>query len=214
MLYAWNEHRNKIRPQRGEGAVCPYCQGKVIAVCGEINIHHWRHDRTANCDPWKEHETEWHREWKLNFSEEWRENIIIKNGEKHIADIYTDFGVVLELQNSSISTGTIRIREKFYGKMIWLVNAEQFQGNFVIRSEVTSNLRKLKQNYEYQYNDIADYDDGLEERRGDIRTVGNEIENLQRNLKWEQNKLGNFFKLKVNFNERFESYINSNYYLS
>ncbi|WP_297098563.1 hypothetical protein [uncultured Draconibacterium sp.] len=214
MLYAKDERNNKIKPYKGRIAKCPYCHEKVIAVCGEINIHHWRHDRSADCDPWKEHETEWHREWKQEFPEGWRESIILKNGEKHIADVHTDRGVVLELQNSSISTSTIRIRENFYDKMIWLVNADYFKDNFMIRSEVTSRLRKLKYNYEYQINDISDYDDRLEERREDIRKVGQKIESLQRKLEWEQDKLDKFQKFKENFEERFEIYINSGCYLS
>lgn len=212
MLYAWDKNNTKIRPQKGESAICPYCLEKVVAVCGQINIHHWRHDKLANCDPWKEHETEWHREWKKNFSAKWRENIIVRNGEKHIADIFTDLGLVLELQNSSISTGTILIREDFYNKMIWLINAEQFKDNFVIRSEVTSRLRNLKHQYEYQYNDVAKFEDRLDERREDLKKVDRKIKNLQRKLNWEQDKLDDFNDFKKVFAENFEAYINSGFY--
>jgi len=30
-------------PYKGGRAFCLFCNETVIAVCGEINIHHWRH---------------------------------------------------------------------------------------------------------------------------------------------------------------------------
>ncbi len=57
-----------------------------------------------SCDPWWENETEWHRKWKGNFAEEWQE-VILTDGitdEKHIADIRTPYGLVVEFQHSHI----------------------------------------------------------------------------------------------------------------
>ena len=119
MLIALDAQNKRIIPEKGKSGICPFCQGKVIAACGEINIHHWRHERLTKCDPWKEHETDWHRGWKERFPADWRETIITKDGEKHIADIMTDKGLIIEFQNSSISSTTIEIRESFYENMIW-----------------------------------------------------------------------------------------------
>lgn len=90
----------------------------MIAKCGSTKVWHWAH-RQRDCDRWSEGESEWHRSWKALFPEAWQEVVI---GE-HRADLLTPFGVI-ELQNSPISAETIREREAFYGRMIWIVNAE------------------------------------------------------------------------------------------
>lgn len=162
MLYALDQNNNKIRPTKGIDAKCLFCFDKVIAACGQINIHHWRHDSFINCDPWKEHETEWHRQWKEEFPENWREIIITSNDEKHIADIQTESGLVLELQNSSISSTTIQIRENFYGKMVWLINASHFSDNFSIQSLVKSRLRYINTNHEHNLSAGNFIDESLE----------------------------------------------------
>lgn len=118
MLIAINHKGNRIYPEKGKVGNCQFCSEPVRAFCGDINIHHWRHEKLSNCDNWKEHETEWHREWKNEFPKEWQEVLISQNNEVHIADIKTPSGLVLELQNSSISSSTIRIRENFYGNII------------------------------------------------------------------------------------------------
>ena len=51
---------------------------------------------------------------------------ICKDEKWHIADIYTNSEVVIELQYSSIDKQTIRAREAFYGeRMLWLLNKRQ-----------------------------------------------------------------------------------------
>jgi hypothetical protein len=49
---------------------------------------------------------------------------------EHRADIVGSDGIVIELQNSAISSAEIIERERFYGKMVWLVNGGSFLGNF------------------------------------------------------------------------------------
>jgi len=61
-----------------KGATCPYCNELVIAKCGEINKWHWCHVNLEECDSWKGPETEWHLDWKGNFTEEQQEVIIEK----------------------------------------------------------------------------------------------------------------------------------------
>lgn len=170
MLYALDEIGNRIKPLKNGKGICPICKHKVQAVCGAINIHHWRHEPNPNCDSWYEHETEWHRQWKKVFPEDWQEVVIIKNDEIHRADIKTKTGLVLELQNSSILADIIEERELFYEKMAWLINAERFKDNFKIKSIVNSKLREIEA---YYYNFHIDVTILLE--------INDEIENI--NLK-------------------------------
>ena len=44
-------------------------------------------------------------------------------GEKHVADVKTPSGVVVEVQHSRISEDELRSREAFYDDMIWIVDA-------------------------------------------------------------------------------------------
>lgn len=113
-----NGSRSRALP--GWRGSCPHCGDEVIAKCGSTKIWHWAH-RQRDCDNWSEGESEWHRSWKKLFPENWQEVTI---GE-HRADVLTPFGVI-ELQNSPISAETIREREAFYGRMIWVVNAERW----------------------------------------------------------------------------------------
>jgi hypothetical protein len=76
-----------------------------------------------HCDHWWEPETEWHRNAKNNFPVEWQEIVHrAENGEKHIADVKTDKGYVIEFQYSDLKPEERRSREAFYGPMDWVVN--------------------------------------------------------------------------------------------
>jgi hypothetical protein len=102
---------------------CCYCGDAMIAKCGEINVWHWAHTAIRTCDPWREDQTEWHRDWKSQFPPEWREIIQWSEaGEKHIADVKTESGVVLEFQHSHLRREEREAREKFYQKMVWVVD--------------------------------------------------------------------------------------------
>jgi hypothetical protein len=70
-----------------------------------------------------ERETQWHRDWKNLFPVDWQE-IVHKDltGEKHIADIKTPHGLVVEFQHSHITTKERDSRETFYEHMIWVVD--------------------------------------------------------------------------------------------
>lgn len=111
---------SRARALPGWRGCCPHCGDEVIAKCGSTKTWHWAH-RQRDCDSWSEGESEWHRSWKALFPEAWQEVTI---GE-HRADVLTPFGVI-ELQNSPISAETIQEREAFYGRMIWVVNAERW----------------------------------------------------------------------------------------
>lgn len=134
------------RPFKSGKGICPICCAPLIAHFGEIELPHWQHARGALCDPWHEPETEWHRKWKNKFPETWQEYAMEdkESGERHLADVRTDRGLVIEFQNSPITTSTIKMREAFYGDIIWVVNANTYKDNFIIASEVTARLKSLE----------------------------------------------------------------------
>lgn len=117
---------------------CEFCNGETIAKCGPIVLHHWAHKSLKNCDNWWENETEWHRSWKSHFPKEWQEVIHFDSttGEKHIADVKTSKGIVIEFQNSPMSLTEMLSRESFYKNMIWIVNGQTFKENFAILDEL------------------------------------------------------------------------------
>jgi hypothetical protein len=96
----------------------------MIAKCGELKVWHWSHRETRTCDPWWESETEWHRAWKNQFPREWQEIIqrSDKDGKKHIADVKTGHGVVVEFQHSHLPRQERESRELFYQNMVWVVD--------------------------------------------------------------------------------------------
>lgn len=120
---------NKIEASKGAKGFCQSCGAELIAKCGEFKINHWAHKKIRQCDTWWETETEWHREWKGNFPIEWQEIIQFDSftNEKHIADVRTDKGLVIEFQHSHINPIERRQREDFYKNMIWIVDGTRLQ---------------------------------------------------------------------------------------
>lgn len=122
-----NGQRKEAQPNLS--GVCPTCGRPVIAKCGEVKAWHWAHRGKRDCDHWWENETEWHRAWKDKFPENWQEIIHHdeKSGEKHIADVKTAQGWVIELQHSRINPEERRSRNSFYKKIVWVVNGARLQ---------------------------------------------------------------------------------------
>src|SRR5262249_21135595 len=90
---------------------------------GRVRVWHWAHRGARICDSWWEPETEWHRAWKNHFPKSWQEIIHpSESGEKHIADVKTESGVVLEFQHSSLCPEGRESRESFYQNMVWVVD--------------------------------------------------------------------------------------------
>lgn len=118
---------------------CPACGNRMLSKCGTKVLWHWAHHGRRHCDPWWENETEWHRSWKACFPEEWREQVQFDaKGEKHVADVKTPWGTVLEFQNSPMSPQELQVREQFYGRMLWIVNGRPFVGHFFILARLPS----------------------------------------------------------------------------
>ncbi|WP_223825375.1 competence protein CoiA family protein [Halopseudomonas salina] len=56
-------------------------------------------------------------------------------GEKHIADLKTDRGMVIEIQHSAMPVEELKAREAFYKHMIWIVDGRPFRTQFELRPE-------------------------------------------------------------------------------
>jgi hypothetical protein len=112
--------------------ICPGCLQPVIAKCGQIKIHHWAHSSKGTCACWWEPETEWHRSWKNHFPTEWQEIYLtdVQSNEKHVADIKTPHGLVIEFQHSRIKPEERISREKFYQNMVWVVDGTRLEGDY------------------------------------------------------------------------------------
>lgn len=131
MRFALFDNRKK-EPATGLKGICPGCSQPVIAKCGDKRVHHWAHARNKMCDSWWEPETEWHRNWKSNFPEEWQEVFLLDEdmGEKHIADIRTNQGIVIEFQHSQIHLLERKSREKFHKHLTWVVDGTRLLRDF------------------------------------------------------------------------------------
>jgi len=115
-----------------KGAICPLCSQAVIAKCGTQKVNHWAHRTIKTCDSWWEPETEWHRSWKNNFPADWQEVILFDEitNEKHIADIRTKHGLIIEFQYSHINPEESNSRENFYKNMIWVVDGTRLKRDY------------------------------------------------------------------------------------
>ncbi len=198
MKFGLNSNNRRIKPTKsGQRSICPLCNGELVGKCGEIYIWHWQHYKESDCDSWQEKETFWHLNWKSKFPDDWQEVIIERYGKKHIADVKTNNNIVIEFQNSSISQETIRIREDFYERMIWVVNARSFKNNFQIRSVVNTELRniehfgsneiyEIEHFYKKEIDSIDDQIKTLNSKLNDTNKIINrlkdELDTLQENL--------------------------------
>jgi competence protein CoiA len=116
---------NVVRePEPGLKGFCRNCGELMVAKCGQYKLWHWAHKSKMHCDLWWEPETEWHREWKNRFPKEWHEVVLFDSvtNEKHIADVKTRRGLVIEFQHSPIKPDEMKARERFYDNMVWIVD--------------------------------------------------------------------------------------------
>jgi hypothetical protein len=129
---------------KGAQGICPGCGSGLVARCGTIKVNHWAHKGNRNCDPWWEPETEWHRSWKNNFPAEWQEIVLHDEhtNEKHIADVRTSYGFVIEFQHSHIDPEERTSRENFYKNMVWIVDGTRLKRDYPRFLKGKSNFRK------------------------------------------------------------------------
>jgi len=128
MLFALNKHNEKILSKPKIKGSCPICKEELIPKCGSIKIWHWSHKNIKDCDNWSDGETIWHLKWKSIINKKYCE---VKIGN-HRADIHYNTKTI-ELQNSPINYREINNRENFYNNMIWIINANDFSHNFIIK---------------------------------------------------------------------------------
>jgi competence protein CoiA len=109
------------RPTPGARSSCALCDGELVAKCGQIVTWHWAH-LAADCDPWSEPETQWHRRWKAYFEERGAQVEVVMG--PHRADVVMPSGLIIELQHDYLSTFDIAEREQFYGShLAWIYRA-------------------------------------------------------------------------------------------
>lgn len=110
---------------------CAECEQPVTAKCGKQRIWHWSHKSDADCSKRWEPETEWHRTWKDEFPLDWQEKIQhAQSGEKHIADVQTAHGLVIEFQHSPLDPQERIARESFYKNMVWVVDGSRLKNDY------------------------------------------------------------------------------------
>jgi len=128
MKYAFlGSDRAEATPQAK--ALCMYCGKPMIAKCGTRVVWHWAHKGRLYCDSWWENETDWHRSWKNAFPESWQEVVHEDSatGERHIADVKTPTGLIVEFQHSNISQEEKSQRDAFYKSIIWIVDVSHWK---------------------------------------------------------------------------------------
>ncbi|HSI72161.1 MAG TPA: competence protein CoiA family protein [Fimbriimonas sp.] len=126
MFYAVDGREIRIEAAPRRKGFCPLCREPLVARCGDVIRWHWAHQNREDCDRWWEPETDWHLAWKALAHPSQVEVVL---GE-HRADIVGHDDVIVELQNSAISAREIVERERFYDRMVWLLNGADFAHNF------------------------------------------------------------------------------------
>lgn len=121
MKYAMVEGQRREAAPRLLGT-CRVCSSVMTPKCGRIRVKHWAHPPGVYDHRW-EPETEWHRNWKGCFPEDWQESVHrAGNGELHVADVKTEHGQVIEFQHSPIREEERCSREAVYRPMCWVVD--------------------------------------------------------------------------------------------
>jgi len=125
-------NNTKSEATKGAKGICPICGSILIAKCGTDRMNHWSHKGKRNCDLWWENETEWHRTWKSNFATEWQEVIHTdtQTDEKHIADVCTSNGLVVEFQHSFLNPEERNSREQFYKNLVWVIDGTRLKKDY------------------------------------------------------------------------------------
>lgn len=133
--------RTEASPQvRGK---CPGCEKETIARCGRYVRWHWAHAPNTPCgDKWWESETAWHRNWKERFPAEWQEVPVFDEAltDCHIADVKTAAGLVIEFQRSTIRPEEVEARQKFYQRMIWVIDGSRNESDRINFNNMRSGL--------------------------------------------------------------------------
>lgn len=171
-------NRETTEPSKGLKGSCPKCGKDVIAKCGTVKIHHWAHKSQIDCDPWWRPMTQWHINWQNKFPHAWHEVNFYdeQTGECHRADIHTPQGVTIEFQNSALPIQELNIRNAFYKKIIWVVNAQPFKEKVKFTYAIPNPESHLLTDYNFSVNTEGLSNSltfFLKEGGRDPRTLGN-----------------------------------------
>ena len=66
----------------------------------------------------------------------------MQSGEKHIADVRTPHGLVIEFQHSQLDPLERAARERFYGNMVWVVDGTRLQRDYPRFNKGKDSLRR------------------------------------------------------------------------
>ena len=99
---------------KGEDYFCPCCNGLMTQKKGTRMIWHYAHKSLNNCIDYYDNKGEWHRKMQEMFPEKNREIVENFGMYKHIYDILTDKGVIIEFQHSPLSLDDFKKRTKDY----------------------------------------------------------------------------------------------------
>lgn len=99
---------------KGKPYKCPCCGSEVIQKKGDIMIWHFAHKSLADCVDYYDHKGEWHRAMQELFPEKNREVYEKTFMYRHIFDVLTDKGRIIEFQHSPISQNDFEDRTHHY----------------------------------------------------------------------------------------------------
>ncbi len=158
MRTAYIENEKEIYAEdvgRGTKGTCPECKKEVMVKSGPIIEPYWAHKVKSNC-PGSKGKTKWHKDWQNLWDEAYQEVIIKDYGKRSDVCIYagerrildrTEIQIAYEFQHSSITIDEILLREKIYNKMVWVVDAYNFEDN--ISFQVGRDLKNVY--YEWKH---------------------------------------------------------------
>lgn len=135
---------------RMQHGICPVCGAELVARKGKFRAAHWWHVNGRRCDSWYQPKGPWHRYWQNMFPEDWQEVVLERmvDGQfvRHIADIRTKGGIVVEVQYSPISIESINEREHFYENMLWIVNMRRVESDLWLETHIKRTEHLIEKN--------------------------------------------------------------------
>ena len=127
---------------KGEIYFCPNCNNKLILKTGDINAHHFAHQKKSDCDdPWSEM-SEWHLNWQREFPIECREAKL----EHHRADVKLN-NTIIEFQKSPLSSSEWIVRMDFYSA----------NNNLIFLVDLRDKYIRAKKSYYYNLELMSEY---------------------------------------------------------
>ena len=99
---------------KGKLYKCPCCGTEVIQKKGDVMIWHFAHKSLADCVDYYDNKGEWHRSMQELFPEQNREVYEKTETYRHIFDVLTDKGRIIEFQHSPMSFSEFQRRTLDY----------------------------------------------------------------------------------------------------